>query len=76
MDDDHGEARLKALREEIPRLRSGNCYTEAFRRWYEETDTTLAALFGPTSTPREQFQAILFTPLFLSCRCDDTLFSL
>lgn len=66
---------LAALRDEIRHLSRRDCYHEAFRCWYERTDTALTAVFGPSSAPVENFRTILFTPLFLTCRCDDTLFA-
>ena len=71
-----GDAALleRSLRE-IENLRKASPYDEAFRRWREETEGVLSRLFGAASPLLEHFRGILFTPLFLTCRCDDRLFS-
>jgi hypothetical protein len=56
-------------------LESLSPYTDEFKDWYEKTDVLLMAIFGAQSHPRQAFQSILYTPLFLSCRCSDTVFS-
>lgn len=59
----------------IDELRNVSFYSPAFQIWRRETEELLARMFGANSSPTEDFQAILFTPLFLSCRCGDTVFT-
>jgi len=59
----------------IDKLRNVSFYSPAFQIWHRETEDLLVRMFGADSSPTEDFQAILFTPLFLSCRCGDTVFT-
>lgn len=59
----------------IDELRNVSFYSPAFQIWRRETEDLLVRMFGAASSPTEDFQAILFTPLFLSCRCRDTVFT-
>ncbi len=59
----------------IEELRNISFYSPAFQIWRQETEDMLVRVFGADSSPVEDFQAILFTPLFLSCRCGDTVFT-
>jgi hypothetical protein len=45
-----------------------------FRSWRSATETMLKELFGEDSGEVMDFNAIYFTPVFLSCRMDDGAF--
>lgn len=68
-------AELKDRIAGIDKLRDVSFYSPAFQAWRRETEDLLVRMFGADSSPIEDFQAILFTPLFLSCRCGDTVFT-
>jgi hypothetical protein len=68
---DELQARIFGINE----LRNVSFYSPAFQIWHRETEDLLVRMFGADSSPTEDFQAILFTPLFLSCRCGDTVFT-
>ncbi len=68
---------LRDLRErinEMDALRPLSPYAEAFREWRASTERLLVAAWGENGRPVEDFRAILYTPLFLSCRCGETTF--
>jgi hypothetical protein len=58
----------------IDAMRSLSPYAEAFREWHAATERLLTAAWGENGRPVEDFRAILYTPLFLSCRCGETAF--
>jgi hypothetical protein len=66
---------LQALVAQIERLRKGSFYSPDFQSWHEQTGALIERIFGKSSHLYEAFQAVLFTPLFLSCRCSDTVFT-
>ncbi|MEI7638441.1 MAG: hypothetical protein WCJ37_14115 [Syntrophus sp. (in: bacteria)] len=68
-------AELQARIAGIDDLRKVSFYSPAFQIWHRETEELLVRMFGADSSPTANFQAILFTPLFLSCRCGDTVFT-
>lgn len=68
-------AELQARIAGIEEFRKVSFYSPAFQIWRRETEDLLVRMFGTASSPVEDFQAILFTPLFLSCRCGDTVFT-
>jgi len=49
-------------------------YAEAFREWRASTERLLEEIWGESGRPVEDFRAILFTPLFLSCRSGEAAF--
>jgi len=58
----------------IEALQSLSPYAEAFGEWHAATERLLASAWGEHGRPAEDFRAILYTPLFLSCRSGDTAF--
>jgi hypothetical protein len=58
----------------IEGLRSLSPYAAAFREWHASVECLLAGVWGQNGRPAEDFRAILYTPLFLSCRSGDTAF--
>jgi hypothetical protein len=68
-------ARLQAQLAHIDTLEKVSFYSSDFQTWHKQTGELIESLFGKSSHPYEAFQAVLFTPLFLSCRCGDTVFT-
>jgi hypothetical protein len=68
-------ARLQDQLAEIDGLGKGSCYAPDFQTWHRRTGELIESVFGINSSLYEDFQAVLFTPLFLSCRCSDTVFT-
>ncbi len=68
-------ARLQAQLAQIERLEQGSFYSPDFKSWHRQTGELIEGLFGKSSHPYEAFQTVLFTPLFLSCRGSDTVFT-
>ncbi|NPU85443.1 MAG: hypothetical protein HPY65_13285 [Syntrophaceae bacterium] len=71
------EALLQNLADQIRAIEalcSLSPYAEAFREWHAATEDLLAAVWGENGRPVEDFRAILYTPLFLSCRSGDAAF--
>lgn len=50
-------------------------YADEFKLWQKDTEASLAVIYGGQSHQVQAFQNIMYTPLFLSCRCGDTVFS-
>jgi hypothetical protein len=67
--------RLQDQLAQIDLLVKGSFYSPDFQAWHRQTGELLEKIYGLKSSPYEMFQAILFTPLFLSCRCSDTVFT-
>lgn len=58
----------------IDNLKLLSPYDNKFKLWHDRTDILLMEIFGERSHQRQAFQSIMYTPLFLSCRCSDTVF--
>jgi len=58
----------------IAGLRPLSPYVEEFREWHAATEQLLAAAWGESGRPVEDFRSILYSPLFLSCRSGDAAF--
>ncbi|MFA5180865.1 MAG: hypothetical protein WC405_06055 [Syntrophales bacterium] len=67
--------RWQAQLAKIDGLRKESFYSADFQAWHRQTGELIENIFGKNSHPYEAFQAVLFTPLFLSCRCGDTIFT-
>ncbi|HAJ27927.1 MAG TPA: hypothetical protein DCG53_11920 [Syntrophus sp. (in: bacteria)] len=68
-------ARLQSQLAQIDNVRKVSFYSPDFQSWYKQTGELIESIYGKNSHPCEAFQAVLFTPLFLSCRCGDTVFT-
>jgi hypothetical protein len=68
-------ARLQDQLAQIDGVRKVSFYSPDFQTWHRRTGELIESIFGKNSNPYEAFQAVLFTPLFLSCRCGDTVFT-
>jgi len=61
--------------DQVDGLRSTSPCSFEFNMWYEETEHLIELIFGEDVGYVEDFRAIYFTPLFLSCRTNDTTFT-
>ena len=61
--------------DQVEDLRSASPCSFEFNSWYEETENLIELIFGEDAGYVEDFQAIYFTPLFLSCRTNDITFT-
>jgi hypothetical protein len=61
--------------DQIDGLKSSSPCSFEFNSWHEETENLIELIFGEDNGFIEDFQAIYFTPLFLSCRTNDTTFT-
>lgn len=68
-------ARLQDQLAQIDSMRKTSFYSPEFQAWHRQTGELIENIFGKNSNSYEAFQAVLFTPLFLSCRCGDTVFT-
>ncbi|MEI6315475.1 MAG: hypothetical protein WCO89_11435 [Syntrophus sp. (in: bacteria)] len=68
-------ARLQAQLARIDGMRKLSFYSPGFQTWHRQTGELIENIFGKNSPCYEAYQAIIFTPLFLSCRCSDTIFT-
>lgn len=58
----------------IDGLKGKTASAEEFVRWRRQTEDTLKALYGEASAEVQDFNAIYYSPLFLSCRMGDEAF--
>jgi len=66
--------RLKAQIDAIDKLGHASSASPEFVAWRKETEGVLEALFGGDSVEVQDFNAIYYTPVFLSCRMGDEAF--
>jgi len=67
-------ARLARHEKEMEQLRKGTSSSREFLLWRKRTEETLKDLFGPDSPEVREFNAIYYTPVFLTCRMGDEAF--
>lgn len=67
--------RLQSQLLRIDGLEKVSFYAPEFQAWQRQTGELMESIFGKGSHPYEAFQAVIFTPLFLSCRCSDAVFT-
>lgn len=67
--------RLASQVSKIEVLIHSSCYSGDFADWRRETEALLEMIYGRDSRPCQDFQAVMFTPLFLSCRDGDAVFA-
>lgn len=56
---------------QIEVLKEKSSYSPEFLRWRQETEAMIERLFGKGSDETQNFTAIYYNPLFLSCRTGD-----
>jgi hypothetical protein len=71
---DYSMIKLKAQIEMIEKLGKASSASPEFMAWRKETEEILKALFGEDSIDVQSFNAIYFTPVFLTCRMGDEAF--
>lgn len=73
---DHEDAikRLNRQIDKIESLESKTPYSPEFMNWNTETENLIGEIFEDETNYVDDFNAIYFTPLFLSCRTDDSAF--
>ena len=67
-------ARLEKHINELDRIGQGNCSSREFILWRRQTEETLKALYGEESPEVQDFNAIYYSPVFLTCRMGDKAF--
>ena len=65
---------LKRQIDAIDGLMGRSASSGEFVRWRRQTEDTLKALYGEASAEVQDFNAIYYSPLFLSCRMGDEAF--
>jgi hypothetical protein len=58
----------------IEKLGKASSASPEFMTWRKDTEDVLKELFGEHSTEVEDFSAIYYTPVFLTCRMGDEAF--
>ncbi len=58
----------------IDSLESKTPYSPEFTKWHRETENLIDDVFDDETQYVDDFNAIYFTPIFLSCRTDDSAF--
>ena len=58
----------------IEKLGKASSASPEFTTWRRETEEILKALFGENSVEVQEFNAIYYTPVFLTCRMGDEAF--
>lgn len=59
----------------IESLKERPAFSPEFTAWRRETESLLEDLLGPEATVLEDFRAIYYTPVFLTCRMGDEAFT-
>ena len=65
---------LKYQIDEIDGLKGKTAASGEFVRWRKRTEETLKALYGDESAEVQDFNAIYYSPVFLTCRMGDEAF--
>jgi hypothetical protein len=69
---------IRGLREccrQIESLKGRQAFSPEFTAWRRETESLIDKLFGREGTVLEDFRAIYYTPIFLTCRMGDEAFT-
>jgi hypothetical protein len=66
---------LKKQIDAIERLKGKSAVSAEFSLWRAQTEETLKALYGEGSAEVGEFNAIYYTPVFLTCRMGDEAFA-
>ncbi len=59
----------------IEALTDKPAFSTEFTAWRRETESLIEKLFGPEAAALEEFRAICYTPLCLTCRMGDEAFT-
>ena len=66
--------KLSKLIEQIDWLQTKTVNSSEFDKWHSDTEDLIEKFFGKETRYLEDFNSIYFTPLFLTCQMDDTVF--
>ena len=66
--------KLKIQIDAIEKLRTKSAVSPEFIFWRKETEALMIQIFGADSMEVQDFNAIYFTPVFLTCRMGDEAF--
>jgi hypothetical protein len=69
---------VRGLREccgRIESLKDKPAFSPEFAAWRRETESLIEKLFGREAAVLEDFRAIYYTPIFLTCRMGDEAFA-
>jgi hypothetical protein len=69
-----GKKNIEFQIDAIDGLRGKTAVSGEFGEWRKRTEETLRDLFGEDSVEVQGFNAIFFTPVFLTCRMGDEAF--
>jgi hypothetical protein len=69
-----GEKNIKFQIDAIDGLHGKSAVSAEFSTWRVQTEEALNALFGKDSTEVQEFNAIYYTPVFLTCCMGDEAF--
>jgi len=69
-----GEINIKFQINAIDGLHGKSAVSAEFAEWRKRTEETLNALFGKHSAEVQEFNAIYYTPVFLTCCMGDEAF--
>ncbi len=59
----------------IEALKDRPAFSPEFTAWRRDTESLIEKLFGPEAAALEDFRAIHYTPIFLTCRMGDEAFN-
>ena len=66
--------KLQIQLDAIEGLKGKSAVSAEFSTWRVQTEETLKTLFGQDSPEVQEFNAIFYTPIFLTCRMGDEAF--
>jgi hypothetical protein len=69
-----GKKNIKFQIDAIEGLRGRSAASGEFGKWQRETEEILKALYGEDSDEVQEFNAVYYTPVFLTCRMGDEAF--
>jgi hypothetical protein len=69
-----GEKNIKLQIDAIDGLHGKSAVSAEFSTWRVQTEEALNALFGKNSAEAQEFNAIYYTPVFLTCCMGDEAF--
>jgi len=66
--------KLSKLIEQIDWLQTKTVNSSEFDKWHSDIENLIEEIFEKETRYLEDFNAIYFTPLFLTCQMNDTVF--
>jgi len=74
MNHEDAVTRLNNQIDHIDTLESKTPYSHEFAKWHGDTENLIDEIFNDETRYIDDFKAIYFTPLFLSCTTDESAF--